>query len=117
MSSLAVQATINDATTSLNKTANISVTTTGNQFDFRRVEVTTSEYTFTISTDVGDCGYCWIRNADATNYVEVGFATTVYYLKLLAGQVALFPLVAAQSALYLKANTATCEVEVYVHEA
>lgn len=117
MSALSIQATINDATTSLNKSATVSVTTTGNSLDFRRLSITTSEVEVTFTTDIGDAGYCWIRNTDDTNFVEAGFATTAYPIKLQAGQVALFPLTPSQGSLFLKADTATCEVEVYVHEA
>ena len=117
MSSLSISATINDTTTALAKSASITVTTTGNNLDLRRASVTTSEYTYTFTTDIGDAGYCWVRNTDATNFVQLGFATGDYKMKLLPGQVALFPLLAAQAALYLLADTATCEVELYVHEA
>jgi hypothetical protein len=117
MSSVTVQATINDQTTGFNKSASLAFTTTGNDIDFRRVSIGTSEVEHTIIAGIGDAGYCWIRNADATNYVEVGFSTTVYSMKLLAGQVALFPLAPAQASIFLKANTAACDCEVYVHEA
>jgi len=117
MSSLTIIATMNDGTNEVNKTKTAAITTTGEGIDYRVVPVTTSEYTFTIDTDIGDAGYCMIINNDATNFVEVGFATTVYPLKVLAGQPAVFPLAAATAALYLKADTATCNVQVYVHEA
>lgn len=57
------------------------------------------------------------QTLDATNFVEVGFATGVYPIKLLATQFALLPLAAATASLFLKADTAACNVLVYFHEA
>ena len=59
-------------------------------------------------------GYLFIRNADATNYVQVGFATTVYHIRLKAGQVALLPIEPGETDIFLKANTAACDVELYL---
>jgi len=119
MSSLQLTAGIRDVDLNLNREVRaLAVTTAGDAFDYRKVNVTqAAEYTFTIDTDVGNAGLCWIYNADATNYIQVGFATTVYYLRILAGQAAVIPLEPGTSALYLRANTADCETEVYVREA
>lgn len=114
---LSVQTTINNSTLGINKTSTASVTTTGDNVDLKVASVTTSEYTWTIDTDIGDVGYVWVRNIDSTNYVQVGFATTDYKIRLLAGQTAVIPVEPATSALYLKANTATCLVEFMAIEA
>jgi hypothetical protein len=95
----------------------IAVTTTGNATWGQKGSVGTTEEEWTIGTEVGDAGYCVIRNYDATNYVQVGFATTVYNLRLKAGQSAVFPLEPATASLFLKANTAACVVQVEVVEA
>jgi len=60
-------------------------------------------------------GWCYIRNLDATNYVQVGFSTTVYGIRLEAGEMALFRCEPSLT-LYLKANTAACDVRVVVFE-
>lgn len=66
--------------------------------------------------DVGTEGYCVIHNLDTTNYVQVGFATTVYGMRLEAGgPPAIFQLEPGAT-LYLKANTAACNVRVIVYE-
>jgi len=117
MSSVTAQVTINDATNGLNRSYAFSFTTAGSNVDLRRVEIATSEVEHTIEASIGNAGYCWIRNADTTNFVEVGFATTVYVIKLLAGQVALLPIQPAQASLFLKANTAAVDCEIYIHEA
>ena len=116
MSSLRITATLLDVDDTFNVSDVINVTTTNDALDFRRVEIGTGEETHTIDADIGDCGYCFLKNRDATNFVQVGFATTVYNIRLLAGQVAVFPLEPSTSALYLKADTAACEVDIYIRE-
>jgi len=117
---LTVQASIaeNSATGSgFAGSRSIAVTTTGNAQWAQRGSVATTEEEWTFSTEVGDAGYCVVTNFDATNYVQVGFATTVYSIRLKAGQSAVFPLEPAQASLFLKANTAACVVQVKVYEA
>lgn len=119
MSALTITAAIIDSTISLTRrTDNLQVTTAAGNIDNRIVSITHSgETTHTFATDIGNAGYVYLKNLDATNYVDVGFATTVYPLRLKAGQVALFPITPAQASLFLLANTAACRVELYIHEA
>lgn len=66
--------------------------------------------------DIGTEGLCIIYNLDPTNYVQVGFATGVYGMRLRgAGAPAIFFL-EPNATLYLKANTAACNVRVIVYE-
>lgn len=58
-------------------------------------------------------GWVWIQNLDATNFVELGFATGVYPLSLLAGAPPQMFHVNGTQTLYLKADTATCLVDVF----
>ena len=117
-SNLKVSAELRDTDTALSrKVSNVEVTTTNDGWDFRKVSVTTSEYTFTIDTGIGNAGLCMLYNADGTNFVQYGFVTTVYHQRMNAGEPALFRLEPGTAAIYLKADTATCEVEVYVREA
>lgn len=117
MGTLNISASINDTTNGVNQSANKTVTTTGEGIDQRVLSVGTTEEEVTIATGIGDCGYAMVKNLDATNFVEVGFATGVYPIKLLATQFALLPLAAATASLFLKADTAACNVLVYFHEA
>jgi hypothetical protein len=55
-------------------------------------------------------GWLYIRNLDATNYVQLGFATGAYGCRLKAGEFALFRAEAAAD-IYLKANTAAVNVQ------
>lgn len=54
-------------------------------------------------------GWVLLKNLDATNYVQWGFATTAYGGRLEPGEFALFRL-EPSTTLYLKANTAACKV-------
>lgn len=94
-----------------------SVTTTGNGSWEKKGAVGTSEETWTIDTLVGNAGYVVIRNFDATNYVQVGIATTVYFARLLAGQSAVFPIEPGTASFFVKANTASCVLQIKVYEA
>ena len=90
---------------------------TGSDVDHRFVSIGTSEVEITISTDIGDAGACWIKNCDSTNCVQVGFATTVYSLRIPPTVSVLLYLEPATASLFLKANSAACMVSLVVMEA
>lgn len=73
------------------------------------VEVGTSEET--ISFGDTTARYVHMQNLDATNFVEVGFSTGVYGIKLLAGETALLPL-KTTATMYAKADTSACTLQV-----
>lgn len=73
----------------------------------------TSDETLDIG-EIGTIGFVYLRNLDATNYIEIGSDGTNYPLKLLKGNVALFRWNAA--AIHAKANTASCLLEYAVLE-
>jgi len=117
---LTVQASIRESTTTgggFAGTAGLTVTTTGNSQWSQRGSVATTEEEWTISTEIVDAGQCVITNFDATNYVDVGFATGVYPLRIKAGGTDKLSLTPATASLFLKANTAACVVQVKVYEA
>lgn len=60
--------------------------------------------------DLTTKGWLFIRNLDATNYVQLGFSTGVYGCRLEAGEPATFRTEPAAT-IYLKANTAACNVQ------
>lgn len=74
------------------------------------VNIATTEETVAFG-DISNPTYLIVRNLDATNYVQLGFSTAVYGIRLLAGQVALFPM-EPSATLYAKANTAACNIKV-----
>lgn len=74
----------------------------------------TAEESFT-KGDVGTIGYLACRNLDATNFIQLGATTGVYSIKLLAGEGCVVPWKASTT--YVKADTASCEVEFLLVEA
>ena len=96
----------------VNKTANIEVDVAGDSYVSAVQEIGTTEEVLVEPDALGTPGYVYVRNMDATNYVEVGI-TASYTIKLLAGDFALFP---AAAAIYAKANTAACNVEYIIIE-
>lgn len=114
MSTLRISLSIEDTATFKRSVPTISVTTAAPEFDYRIISIATSEATYSIPSDITAPGYLFLRNMDATNYVQVGFATTVYHIRLLAGQVALLPIEPGETDLFLKSNTAACDVEIYL---
>lgn len=74
-------------------------------------DVGTSEEAMILG-DVAAPNFCFIRNLDATNYVEVYTGTGgTAMLKLLAGEAHIFRFGSGVTAPYIKANTAACKVE------
>ena len=77
-------------------------------------EIGTSEETEAFS-ELTTLGWVTMRNLDPTNYVEVGFSTGVYGIRLEPGEPATFRLNPGTT-LYLRANTAACRVNIYALE-
>lgn len=94
-----------------------NVTTAGDGADYEAKSIGTGEVEWTLASGIGNAGVMVIKNTDATNYVQVGFATGVYALRIKAGQSALLPLEPATASIFLKADTAACVVEILVSEA
>ena len=78
------------------------------------VKVGTSEETLTTS-DIGTLGWAWFKNLDDSNYIEMGFSTGVYGIRLEAGEVAMFRLNPGAT-IYVRANTAECKMEASIFE-
>jgi hypothetical protein len=89
----------------LTKTSDIA---TGRATEASQV-IGTSEEQFAL-VDVSTVRYIAVQNTDATNFVQVGTATGAYSIKLLPGDIALFPPNA--NALFLKSDTAACVVNI-----
>jgi hypothetical protein len=67
----------------------------------------TSEETISLGT-LSSAGVYWFQNLDATNYIEVGVATTVYPWKMLAADIPSIGRLNGATNIYAKANTAAC---------
>lgn len=82
--------------------------------DCQMLQVTTGAVSLT-PVGVGTEGWLYMRNLDATNYVDWGIASN-HIGRMMAGESVVFRLKAGAT-LNLQANTATCEVEVFLLEA
>ena len=117
MSQVQIKAILNDSTIGIQRNETDTITTAGDAIDYRVLGIGTSEEEITLSTEIGNAGYFFVRNMDDENFVDLGFATTVYPIRLLAGHFALIPLTPATASVFAKADTAECSVEFYFHEA
>lgn len=118
MASLVVNAELKETAT-IGPNGRTAITTTGNGIDHRKITVGTLEATHSIDAELtggAGAGAVFIRNADSTNFVKLGFATGVYYLRIPAGSAWVFYLDPAVDTLYLLADTAACEVEISIRE-
>lgn len=80
------------------------------------VTITTSEVTQAFGA-LTTLGYLIMRNLDANNFVDWGFATGVYGGRILPGEVAGPFRLKPSTTLYLKADTAACRMLIYAFEA
>lgn len=95
----------------------LSLTQTGALVYDNTVSVGTTEETAGPSFgDIGTEGLCIIYNLDTTNYVQVGFATGVYGMRLRGASAPALFFLEPNATLYLKANTAACNVRIIVYE-
>lgn len=101
-------------TRNINASATVNQTGVGAFWDTRTI--TTTESSIATFGDISTEGTVYLRNLDANNYVQVGFSTGVYGMRVAAGRWASFPAEPGLE-LFLKANTASCQVEIFVSEA
>ena len=79
-------------------------------------DIGTSEESISAFADISSEGICVIYNIDATNYVQVGFSTTVYGMRLKGAHAPATFNCEPGVTLYLRANTAACKVRLIVYE-
>lgn len=115
MSALLLQTTTGEPPTQWGQ-GNVAITTTGEHDDRKTVSVGTSEEEHTLSTDIVNAGLLIIKNKDDTNYVQMGFATGVYVHRLRPGRTYIIDLEPTIASLFLKANTAVCDVQYHAFE-
>jgi hypothetical protein len=95
------------------------VTTLGKRvYDVVLTVGTTEESVGPSFGDINTEGIFWIMNMDATNFVEMGYSTGVYgqYLYPTDTGIPAVGYLKPNATIYLKANTAACEVRVIVYE-
>lgn len=89
--------------------------TTQLAFDSVRT-ITTAEVDVTL-TGLTTPHVVMLYNLDATNYVEAGFVTTVYGLRLYPSSIpSIFEINTSYTHIFLKANTASCKVRIMAME-
>lgn len=97
--------------------APLSLTQTGSLvYDSIHAIGTSEETAGPVFGDIGTEGWVSIYNLDTTNYVQVGFSTTVYGMRLYGGGAPADFFLEPGATLYLKANTASCNVRIIVYE-
>ena len=116
MATISQTITITDSSTGLRDSVSKTVETSGTGTSISVHGIGTSEVEYSVPAEIGNAGLCKIVNMDATNYVEVGFSTGSYPIKILAGGFCLLQIAPATASLFLKANSATCVVSIYIHE-
>jgi len=96
-------------------TASISVTMTGDAWQTGVQEIGTSAENI-VKGDVSTVGWCYFKNLDSTNYIEIGFDDTgfVTFLKLKPGEAAICRL--SQDVPQAKADTGACDLEYAIIE-
>ncbi len=90
--------------------------TVGDHYQAAIRTIGTSEETIVLDADIIDPGLLYIRNDDASNFVDIGFSTGVYPNRIYPSEQAVIPLALTQTTVYLKADTAACIIEYFVNE-
>ena len=97
----------------MTRAVNITVDVTGDAYTHQvQAILHTEEAAIVEGAAIGTPGYVWIKNLSDDYFVRVGI-TGSYTIKLLPGQVAMFP---AAAAIFAIADTATCNVEYIIVE-
>ena len=90
---------------------------TGTEYIHNIASIGTSEEALAMG-DVAAPGWCYMKNLDPTNYIEIRAATGVAdSLRLNAGEFCVFRFAADATAPYAAANTAACRLEYLIVEA
>lgn len=87
---------------------NVLINADGNDYSAGTQAVGTAQESLPLG-EVANVGMVYLKNLDATNYVEYGCITGQLSGKLKPGEFNIFR--AAANAVYVKANTAACDVE------
>lgn len=114
---LTISTSLGNATHGTRFSSGVSRVSTGFAADARPLEIGTTEEDIEIAADVVDAGWFWLKNCDATNFVQVGFATGSYFLRVPALCAMLVHLEPSVSHIFLKADTSACNVSFVVMEA
>jgi len=76
--------------------------------------IATTEESETFS-EITTLGWCKIKNLDATNFVDFGFTTAVYGIRLKPNEMAVFRLVPGVT-MFMKADTSAVKVQIRCYD-
>lgn len=112
---IAITQTVNNTSLGSNKSVSYRGDWTLKRRQVLVKNVGTTEESFSPDADLTTVGFCWLTNKDSTNFVQWGFATGAYGGRLRPGDPPTCLFVDSTSVdLYLKADTAACDVEIEV---
>ena len=106
-----------NATSGARFSAGVSRITAGDGVDHRFMTIGTDEEEVEISADVANKGWCWIKNCAAANYLQIGFATGDYKIRIPGGCSMLVCLEPGVSSLFMKSYDTTTDISFVVLEA
>lgn len=97
---------------SVSKSQTVNATLTGTAFANSVQNIGTTYEQLVVPAEVSSAGYCYFRNLDATNYVEVGVEVSAAFyplIKLKPGEVAVARM--SSTTIFARANTAAVNLE------
>lgn len=99
---------------SISKSHSVQITQSGTDYVLQTQNIGTSAELID-KGDIGTVGYMYVRNLDATNYVELALdsGATQIFAKLLPGEFCVIP---TRQQVYGRANTSACDCEVFLVE-
>jgi hypothetical protein len=111
--SVTANLTVNNGNYNASRTVSTSFNQSSSGFDTQLIQVTTGGVNLS-PVGIGTEGWIWFKNLDSTNYLDWGVASN-HIGRMQPGEYAVFRMLSTAT-LNLVANTATCEVEVFLLE-
>lgn len=95
-------------------TKQITLTGTGKWANVQNIGAATEQISFPADLTTEGIGYLWLKNLDATNFVQIGLNTplTQILIKLKPGEIALFRPYSGNPTIYALADTAAVDLEI-----
>ncbi len=88
----------------------------GNNYVHGQIVVGTTEEVLSVPDDLVEVGLVYIRNKDTTNFINAGFSTGDYPLRIYPNEQGCLPVHPGTSQFYFIANTAECRMEYEITE-
>jgi hypothetical protein len=88
-----------------------SATMVGTDMGSQTQLIGTTVEALSVPVDVGAPYKLLISNLDSTNFVDAGFVSGTYTMRVPAGETMLIPYVAAAAVLYLRADTSSVTIQ------